>query len=347
MIDGDHFVADPFIDFGVGPQVGNGSQPAPAERIHRSPVGQILGQPDSLSQRGDVGRVCEEVVHDPHRRPRIGGTQRHFAFTPRMQQYRMDTERVFVRWRKTGEPNPWSQRSSEKQQLHIRCFQLGAGPQERLQGIRQHRGRTRPEQPCLGHGERDAIGAHQATKRPWAEARPSQPYLQMIPQVAAHRQIDQRCDADVPQMRCRTDARQHEQLRRVEHAAAQYHFAFCLRADRRAVVLVLDARRPSATQCHLRRKRMGLECQVGAVQGRFQIGVRRRGPAAVVDRPLTGAEAERFGAVRIIRDRPSGKLPGLLERSEQRIGIATCARSRADPSRLARDPRRPPTTRCV
>ena len=177
MIHRDHVVPNPVIDLGVCFQRRTGSQSLPAERVHWLFVSQVLSKSERCAQSGDIGWIGQEIVHDPHECAWIGRAQRYLTPAPRMEQHRMNAERIFIGRGYTGKPYPSVERRRKKQKFYVRRLDLRPRSKERLQSIRQHGRRTRSEQPGLSHGEGGAIGPHQLTERPWIEARPSQPDL--------------------------------------------------------------------------------------------------------------------------------------------------------------------------
>ena len=130
---------------------------------------------------------------------------------------------------------------------------------------RQHRRRTGAEQIRLHHREREAIVTHQFVQR--AVRRPPLPHqhaFQMILQVVADRERGDDRDAEFAQMIGRADAGEHQQLRRVERAAAQQHFARGLRARR--------SRRCVRTRRRLRERRSSITRRASACVSTVRFG---------------------------------------------------------------------------
>src|SRR5213594_4106526 len=98
-------------------------------------------------------------------------------------------------------------------------------------------------------------------------------------------------DADSAEMVRLTDARQHEQLRRVEHAAGEQHLACGRRLMEATVSGVLDARRSRSFEDHPGRERVRLDREVGPPHGRSQKGHGGAAAPAVANGPLTTPEA--------------------------------------------------------
>ena len=90
-------------------------------------------------------------------------------------------------------------------------------------------------------------------------------HRQMVLQILADRQIDDRLDAHLAQMRGRADAGQHQQLRRVEGAAGEDHLALGVDRDASPLSLtIFDAGRARALHHHAGRMRAGLDREIGA-----------------------------------------------------------------------------------
>ena len=143
----------------------------------------------------------------------------------------------------------------------------------------------------------------------------------MILQILADRQIDHRRDPAGAQMRRRPDARQHEQLRRVERAGAQDHLAGRPRpANIAARPHELDPDRARALDQHAGDVDAGLDLEVAPSPRRPQIGPRRGGAPAVPDRVLAAPEAFLMRPVVVGIARKPGRRAGLHPGLEQRIG---------------------------
>ena len=114
----------------------------------------------------------------------------------------------------------------------------------------------------------------------------------MVAQVAPHRQIGHRRDAQRPKLVRGPDPRQHQKLRRVEHAAAQHHLACRLGIALSPCIDEMHAHRAPATQFDARRQRTRAQCQVPPLQRRFQIGIGGRRAATRADGELRAPETD-------------------------------------------------------
>ena len=109
---------------------------------------------------------------------------------------------------------------------------------------------------------------HGCGERPGIGAREHQQYGEMVLQIFADRQIDHRLDAHLGEMRRRTDARQHEQLRRVERAERDDHLRCGVDLDTCVALPVFDAPRARPVEPHPGDMRAGLDCEIRPLQHR-------------------------------------------------------------------------------
>ena len=116
------------------------------------------------------------------------------------------------------------------------------------------------------------------------------------------------------------DAREHQELRRVDDAAAQNHFAPGVRRHRLAVLYIFDAGRALAVENKPRHQRIDFDVQIVARQRRAQIGVGSAAAAAVAHRHLPDAKTFLLGAVVIGRGLVARGKPCRRKRIDQRIG---------------------------
>ena len=112
--------------------------------------------------------------------------------------------------------------------------------------------------------------------------------------------IEQRCDAGRGQRRRRSDPRELQQLRRIDRAAAENHFAVGRGELRRAAADIFHADGATLIEANLARPGAGLEAHIGAAQRRAQEGIGGRAPQAIANRHLIAAEALRVRPVEII-----------------------------------------------
>src|SRR6185437_895659 len=114
-------------------------------------------------------------------------------------------------------------------------------------------------------------------------------------------------DAERLQQRCGPDARELEELRRIDRAAAQDHLATRADLDLRtiaATLAVADAHCLLALEYEGGGMRMGMHGEVGPLHRRMKIASRGTDTAAVADDALHVADACLQGAVvvRVARD---------------------------------------------
>ena len=124
-------------------------------------------------------------------------------------------------------------------------------------------------------------------------------------------------DSELPQLARVADARELQQLRRVDRAATEDHLARLdpLRADTPGD---LDADRPRALEENAVHERAAAHVEVLAVHDGVQVGARGAEAAAAVDVPVEGGEALLPVAVDVVGERIARLLHGLEERSEER-----------------------------
>ena len=114
-----------------------------------------------------------------------------------------------------------SRRRAAEHELDVGHRELGPRLDEGMQPAGHHRARAGAEAVGADHADRHAVEPHFAAERALVEPLEEDDHREVILQVLADRQIDDRLDAHLAQMRGRPDARQHEKLRRVERAAAR------------------------------------------------------------------------------------------------------------------------------
>jgi hypothetical protein len=153
----------------------------------------------------------------------------------------------------------------------------------------------------------------------------------MVLQVAPDlRRIMYHRDAVLVKMIRRPDARQHQQLRRVDRAAAEDHFTLC--PDRFAHTLAddLDALCPAALDDDPRRDRLRQQVEIAAPPPRLSESHCHAGAAAVCDVGVDPAKTLDGISVEIVDDRAS-RLTGSCEEriADQQIDTRLLDRHRA------------------
>ena len=141
----------------------------------------------------------------------------------------------------------------------------------------------------------------------------------MVLQVFADRQVRHHRNAHLVQMIGRSDARQHQQVRRVERARGKNDFLRGFRLHHHAVVLVFDARRARSLHGDAQRMRLDVDPQVAAAAYGLEEGIGGRRAAPVSDRVLAAPEAFAAGAVVVRRHGELRGLGGLDPGRKERI----------------------------
>ena len=113
-------------------------------------------------------------------------------------------------------------------------------------------------------------------------------------------------DAETVKQSGRADARQLQELRRVDRAARQDQLAAGARRHRAAVLQILDADGTLPFEQDFRRQRVRLDADIGALHRGPQEGARRRHAAPVPGVQLVDADAFLRGAVEILIHRQPG-----------------------------------------
>ena len=129
------------------------------------------------------------------------------------------------------------------------------------------------------------------------------------------------------------DTRKHEELRRVDHAAAQQHFAPGPGQHHLVPASILDADRARSLEDDAGRQCAGCHLEVGAPQGGTQIGGRGAAAPAVADRHLQTTESLLLRAVVVFGPAIAGALPSLGVGAEQTVLVT--AELRRDRARTA------------
>jgi hypothetical protein len=161
--------------------------------------------------------------------------------------------------------------------------------------------------------------AHCVAEWPCAAAGEHHLHREVVLQIAADRQVDHGHDAGVTQMRRRSNAGQHQKLRRVEGTGREDHLARGARGDEALGLAIGDADRARAAQQQFCGQGLRRDRQVGAMTRRLEVGVRRRGAAAVTDRILTASETFVLRRIVVLGDRVAGCLGRIHPGGEQRV----------------------------
>ena len=194
-------------------------------------------------------------------------------------------------------------RRAAEHELDVGHRELRPRLDEGVQPARHHGAGSGAEEVGADHAARHAVETHLAVERAGALRAKHDQHGEMILQVLADRQVDDGLDTVLAQMRGRTDAGEHQQLRRVEGAAGDDHLARrpstrrpCRRSLRPystpvARVPCISTRVACAPVSTVRFSRL---------RAGLQIGARSRRPAAVADGVLAAAEAFLLLAVVVV-----------------------------------------------
>ncbi len=268
---------------------------------------------------------------------RIARAQQDRAAAVRMQQGRADAVAVGIGRSDLRKPQARVGGRAAKHELDVGNHQLGARLDEGVQTARHHGTRTGAEEIGADHADRHPIEAHLLSEGAVGQPLEKDAHRQVILQVRPDRQIDHRFDADLGEMRRRADARQHEELRRVECTARQDDLT--IRLDRHRVaasVDELDAGGTCAPHQDAGGKDTGTDREIGAPARRLEIGGCGGGAIAVANGVLAASEAFLPHSIVVIghgQARGRGRLePGVVER------IAGLGELGADRPRIAAPP---------
>src|SRR5581483_6793491 len=142
--------------------------------------------------------------------------------------------------------------------------------------------------------------------------------LEVILEVLADAgQVVDRANADRLELPRVADARELQELRRVDRAAAEEDLPGPDGGTPPAMDH-LDADGAAGLEEDARHERPAAQLEVLASTDRAEIGARRIEPPAAVDRPVEGGEALLAEAVHVVRQLVAGLLDGLEERAEER-----------------------------
>src|SRR5215470_9404831 len=104
-----------------------------------------------------------------------------------------------------------------------RC--LGAHLNECMQSAGHNSPWSGAEQPGLDHADRHAVKPHLAVERTRLGTYKGEKYREVVLKIATDRQINCWLDPNLAQMRCRSDAGQHQNLWCAKGAARNNHLA--------------------------------------------------------------------------------------------------------------------------
>jgi hypothetical protein len=141
-----------------------------------------------------------------------------------------------------------------------------------------------PKEIGADHADRHAVETHFPAERALGQPLEEDDHRQVVLQVFSDRQIGDRIDAHVAQMRGGPDAGEHEEVRGIEGAAGEDHLAARLRARHVAAGPdVFDAGGAGALGEHARRMRAGLDREISPLPGRLEERGGGRRAVAVAD----------------------------------------------------------------
>jgi len=254
MMGRDRGAAHERVDVGVGAALAPGRRLGAPKAIEPAPAREVAGDLDALANRAHVSVGGEEVLHNTHGRARGRRPQPHHAAALGMEHHRPEPEPVIVGSLDAWEPGIRLGRRGPEQELDVGHRQIAPRLEKGVQAAREHGAWSRAEEIGTRHVDGRAVEAHLGVERAGLLPGVLDVGGEMILEISAHaRQMHPGLDADLPEVVGVTDARQHEELRRVEHAAGEQHLALGRHPMQAAAPRVLDARRPRAFEDHARR----------------------------------------------------------------------------------------------
>ncbi len=184
----------------------------------------------------------EEVLMDRHRRARIGRTQPDLAAAGRMQHHRPAHKCILRPLAHAGKPRLRFRRHEAGEELDVGLRKIGSALQESHHRPGHFGGEAGAEEVRLRHRQQQPVVAQLAHERSVALALEFDAAGDVILQILAHaRQRHLAGDVVTRQLGRVADAREHEQLRRVDHAARHDHRARRAHRLRRAIAREFDA----------------------------------------------------------------------------------------------------------
>ena len=218
-------------------------------------------------------------------------------------------------------------------QLHVGPLQPRPGAKEPAAVVDRQAQRPAPGQQVLHPDAQLAPPGPQRLVQRRHVHPPSIVDALMVVQMVAHiRIVAQHRQAQPGQQRAGTDARQLQDLRRVDRPARQNHLG--LRPDhaQRTAMQHLDPHGATGLDHHPRHLRLGHHLQIGPLHRRAQKGARRRIAPAVLDRQLIGADPLLLRPVEIGHMRKARGLACGDVAAHQRMQIAQVFRDEQRPA---------------
>ena len=319
VVDGVGVPADEGLDLGVAARPGR--LLAPAATRQRRLLQELAHEPEAAHQAPQVALLLQEGRVDQRRRQRIAAGQAHAAAALRPQHADV-----------AGKAVPEHRGAAVVDQLadHEVQLQVGHGlgrvAPEKAAGLGEVAGQ-RPAPllapaPDVAH-RAPGTGRRQAEQLVRAGHVPDLHHVRVVVQVHADaRQLVLHRDAVLAQVVGRADAREHQQLWRLEAARRQDHFALDAQRLLLTVLQIGDADGAVVLEQHARGVRAGQHAQVRTRPVGRQIGAGGRAALAAPMRDLVQAHALLHGAVEVPVVGVAGLHPGLDEGLGKRVRIA-------------------------
>ena len=314
-------VAHESLELGIGVRAGRNRSFVPAEPRQGRLVQQLAHPPVAAHQPRRVVRVGQKVRVDARRRQRVGVGQGQAAAAVWAQQAHM--ARITVAEHRGAAVV--DQFADHEVQLQVGDRLVGAAADEpaRLGEVRrQQAGPLLPPLPdAARHAHHAAGGQSEAVLEHCAFDHRN--HVDVIVQVASHaRQGVQQRDAVPLQFVGRADARQQQQLRRLQRAGRQQHLQARPNGDLLAPAQALHADRAAPVEQHAGRLHAGQHRQVRPLQVRCEVSLGGAETLAKAVRHLVRADAFLLRAVEVGIDRPARLPTGLDEGFDQWIRAA-------------------------
>ena len=225
-------------------------------------------------KRRQIVRRGEKFVDDARRRHRVGGAQQDLAAAVGMQQRRADAEAVQEGGANQRKPQMRAGGGAAEHELDIGHRKFGPRLDERMQTARHYRSGPGAEQISADHAHGHAVEAHLAMERAGLRPRVGHVRAEMILQIFSDRQVGRDVDAEAAQMLRRSDAGEHQELRRVEGAGREDDFARCAGAHVSIrLVMYSTPRRARAVERDAGRVRVGGDGEIFSSARRLEIGI--------------------------------------------------------------------------